>query len=113
MGEAVWSESVWNVVLRLSLISCPVRLVPAVAPIDREFETLLAASGAIIDVTHFVRGDTVERARIATSYDLYPNGPVPAETLDALRTAMRRAGRDAVAFVAHGEGERMLLIEPY
>ena len=28
-------------VLRLSLISCPVRLVPAIAPIDREFEALL------------------------------------------------------------------------
>ena len=113
MSEAAWSETVWNVVLRLSLVSCPVRLVPAVAPIDREFETLLSGSGGILDVTHFVRSDSVERARIATSYDLYPNGPVAAETLDALRGAMRRAGRDAVAFVSHGEGERMLLIEPY
>lgn len=113
MSEAAWSETVWNVVLRLSLVSCPVRLVPAVAPIDREFETLLSGSGGIIDLTHFVRSDRVERARVATSYDLYPNGPVAAETLDALRQAMRRAGRDAVAFVSHGEGERMLLIEPY
>src|SRR4051794_12064623 len=113
MSEAAWSETVWNVVLRLSLVSCPVRLVPAVAPIDREFERLLSGSGGILDVTHFVRSDAVERVRVATSYDLYPNGPVAAETLDALRAAMRRAGRDAVAFVAHGEGERMLLIEPY
>ena len=113
MSEAVWAESVWNVVLRLSLISCPVRLVPATAPIDREFERLLAGSGGIIDLTHFVRSDPVEGARVGTRYDLYPNGPVAAETLDALRQAMRRAGRDAVAFTAHGEGERMLLIEPY
>jgi non-homologous end joining protein Ku len=113
MSEAAWSETVWNVVLRLSLVSCPVRLVPAAAPIDREFETLLSGSGGIIDVTHFVRSDAVERARVAASYDLYPNGPVAAETLDALRQAMRRAGRDAVAFTAHGESERMLLIEPY
>ena len=113
MSEAVWAESVWNVVLRLSLISCPVRLVPATAPIDREFEMLLAESGGIIDLTHFVRSDPVEGARVGTRYDIYPNGPVAAETLDALRQAMRRAGRDAVAFTAHGEGERMLLIEPY
>ncbi len=113
MSEAVWAESVWNVVLRLSLISCPVRLVPATAPIDREFEMLLAGSGGIIDLTHFVRSDPVEGARVGTRYDIYPNGPVAAETLDALRQAMRRAGRDAVAFTAHGEGERMLLIEPY
>lgn len=113
MSEAAWSETVWNIVLRLSLVSCPVRLVPAVAPIDREFETLLSEGGGVLDVTHFVRSDSVERARVATSYDLYPNGPVAAETLDALREAMRRAGRDAVSFVSHGEGERMLLIEPY
>ena len=113
MSEAVWAETVWNVVLRLSLIACPVRLVPATAPIDREFERLLGESGGIIDLTNFVRSDTVEGARVGTRYDLYPNGPVAAETLDALRQAMRRLGRDAVAFTSHGEGERMLLIEPY
>ena len=113
MSEAVWAEAVWNVFLRLSLISCPVRLVPAIAPIDREFEALLSESGGIIDLTHFVRRDPVEGARVGTRYDIYPNGPVAAETLDALLQAMRRAGRDAVAFTAHGERERMLLIEPY
>src|SRR3954449_5157461 len=30
-----------------------------------------------------------------------------------MRQSMRRAGRDAVAFTAQGERERMLLIEPY
>jgi non-homologous end joining protein Ku len=113
MSEAAWSETVWNVFLRMSLISCPVRLVPATAPIDREFESLLSESGGIIDLTHFVHRASVEPARIATSYDLYPNGPVAAETLDALRQAMRRADRDAVAFASRGERERMLLIEPY
>jgi non-homologous end joining protein Ku len=113
MSEAVWAESVWNVFLRLSLISCPVRLVPATAPIDREFETLISGSGGIIDLTRFVRSEPVEGARVGTRYDIYPNGPVAAETLEALRTAMRQAGRDAAAFVGNGEGERMLVIEPY
>jgi non-homologous end joining protein Ku len=113
MSEAVWAESVWNVFLRLSLIACPVRLVPATAPIDREFETLLSESGGIIDLTRFVRSDPVEGARVGTRYDIYPNGPVAAETLDALRQAMRRAGRDAVAFIGNGEPERMLVLEPY
>jgi non-homologous end joining protein Ku len=113
MSEAVWAETVWNVVLRLALIACPVRLVPATAPIDREFERLLSTGGGIIDLTHFVRGEPVAGARVGTRYDLYPNGPVAAETLDALRQAMRRAGRDAVAFIGAGEDERMLVIEPY
>ena len=113
MSEAVWAESVWNVFLRLSLISCPVRLVPATAPIDREFETLLAESGGIIDLTHFVRDDPVEGTRVGTRYDIYPNGSVAADALDALLRAMRRAGRNAVAFTARGERERMLVIEPY
>ena len=113
MSEAVWAEAVWNVFLRVSLISCPVRLVPAIAPIDREFEALLSQSGGIIDLTHFVRRDPVEGARVGTSYDIYPNGPVAAEALDALLRAMRRTGRDAVAFTAQGEHERMLLIEPH
>src|SRR4051812_27759983 len=113
MSEAVWAEAVWNVFLRVSLISCPVRLVPAIAPIDREFETLLSQSGGIIDLTHFVRRDPVEGARVGTSYDIYPNGPVAGEALDALLRAMRRTGRDAVAFTAQGEHERMLLIEPH
>ena len=113
MSEAVWAETVWNVFLRVSLISCPVRLVPAIAPIDRDFETLLSESGGIIDLTHFVRRDPVESARIATRYDIYPNGPVAAETLDALLRAMRRTERDAAAFTAPGERERMLLVEPY
>ncbi|HEX2151221.1 MAG TPA: Ku protein, partial [Stellaceae bacterium] len=113
MSEAVWAESVWNVFLRLSLISCPVRLVPATAPIDREFEALLSESGGIIDLTHFVPSDPADGARVETRYDIYPNGPVAAETLDALLQAMRRAGRDAVAFTSRGERERMMLIEPY
>jgi non-homologous end joining protein Ku len=113
MSEAVWSEAVWNVVLRLSLISCPVRLVPARLPVDREFERLLSESGGIIDVTHFVPRDPVEDERCDTRYDLYPNGPAAADALDALRAAMQRSGRDAVAFALHGERERMLLIEPY
>ncbi len=113
MSEAAWAEFVWNVFLRLSLISCPVRLVPATAPIDREFETLLSESGGIIDLTHFVRDDPVEGARVGTRYDIYPNGPVAADALDALLRAMRRTGRNAVAFVARAEREHMLVIEPY
>jgi non-homologous end joining protein Ku len=113
MSEAAWAESVWNVFLRLSLISCPVRLVPATAPIDREFEALLSESGGIIDLTHFVRDDPVEDTRVGTRYDIYPNGPVAADALDALLRAMRRTGRNAAAFTARAERERMLVIEPY
>ncbi|MGE0260508.1 MAG: hypothetical protein AB7T18_17320, partial [Alphaproteobacteria bacterium] len=113
MSEAAWAESVWNVFLRLSLICCPVRLVPVTAPIDREFEALLSESGGIIELTHFVRDDPVEDARIGSRYDIYPNGPVAADTLDALLRAMRRAGRNAAAFTARAEHERMLVIEPY
>ena len=114
MSEAVWAESVWNVVLRLSLISCPVRLVPAIAPIDREFERLLSESGGIIDLTHFVRRDPVEGARVATSYDHLPERS--GRGRDARRAACRRCGAPAATrspFSRTAKRERMLLIEPY
>lgn len=153
------AEAVWNGFLRLSLVSCPVRLAPATSdahvirldqlnsrtgnPVtqqfvdsrtgdvvaadavvrgypggsgyvtisDSEYETLSADTSNLIEVAHFSPSDQVDRARLETSYYIYPDGPLAADTLAALRLAMRCSGSDAIAYVRLGERERMVLIQ--
>lgn len=156
------AEAVWRGFLRLSLVSCPVRLAPATRdahvirldqlnsrtgnPVtqqfvdsgtgevvaansvvrayrtaasgyvtigDAEFETLAGEARNIIEVAHFSRRDQIDRARLETSYYIYPDGQLAADTLDALRLAMQRTERDALAYLRLGERERMVLIQPY
>ena len=153
------AEAVWNGFLRLSLVSCPVRLTPATSdahvvqldqlnsrtgnPVsqqfvdsrtgdvvagdavvkgyktqnagyvtitDNEIEALTGAPPNIIEVAHFSTRDQIDRARLESSYFVYPDGGLAADTLDALRLAMQRSGRDAVAYVRLGDRERMVLI---
>jgi DNA end-binding protein Ku len=158
------AEAVWNGFLRLSLVSCPVRLAPAsseahvirldqlnsrtgnpvtqqfvdsrtgdvvaanavvrgyrgegagdaaghVTISDEEYEALSAETRNIIEVAHFSPSGRVDRARLETSYYIYPDGGLAPDTLDALRLAMRRGGHDAIAYVRLGERERMVLIQ--
>ncbi len=154
------AEAVWSGFLRLSLVSCPVRLAPATSdahairldqlnsrtgnPVtpqyvdsrtgdvvaadavvkgyksaaadyvtisDSELETLADAAANIIEVAHFSPRDQVDRVRLETSYYIYPEGQLAADTLEAVRLAMSRAGRDAIAYVRLGDRERMVLIQ--
>ncbi len=156
------AEGVWSGFLRLSLVSCPVRLAPATSdahvmrldplnsrtgnPVtqqfvdsrtgdvvaanavvrgyraessgyvmvtDSELETLAGAPPNIIEVAHFSPRDQIDRVRLETSFYIYPDGQLAADTLDALRLAMGRGRRDAIAYVRLGERERMVLIQPH
>lgn len=118
------AETVWSGFLRLSLVSCPVRLAPATrepaalrlepfdadaAPDGRAAETP-AGPDDIIDVAHFCPAGQIDRARFAGSYYLYPDGPLAADTLASLRLAMQRTATDAVAHLRLGEHARPALI---
>src|SRR5260370_15973581 len=153
-------EAVWNGFLRLSLVSCPVRLTPAtsdadsirldqlnlrtgnpvalqfvdsrtgdvvsadavlkgyqavgsgyVTVADSELEALASEPPNVIEVAHFAPQGQVDRARLEASYYIYPDGQLAPETLEAVRLAMQRSGRDALAYVRLGERERMVLIQ--
>lgn len=110
MAGPVRAEAVWSGVLRLSLISCPVHLVPLsldAPPVRFDRET-----SEIIEMAHFIPRDQVDRERLETTYCVCPDGRLAADTLDALRLAMQRAGRDAVGYVRCGRQEIMVLIQP-
>jgi DNA end-binding protein Ku len=78
-----------------------------------ELAALAGAAPSIIDVTHFCWRDQIDRARFETSYYIYPESGHAADTLDGLRLAMRRAGRDGIAYVHLGERECVAVIQPH
>ena len=80
---------------------------------DSEVEALAGEPPNIVELAHFSAHDQVDRARLDLSYYVYPDGRLAADTLDALRLAMQRSGRDAVAYVRLGDRERMVLIQPH
>ncbi len=153
-------ETVWTGFLRLSLVSCPVRLELATStagsisldqlnlrtgnPVatqfvdsrtgdvvaadavvkgyqpagsgyvtitDSELDGLASEPSNIIEVAHFAPRDQVDRARLDTSFYIYPDGQLAPDTLEAVRLAMQRNGSDALAYVRLGERERLVLIQ--
>jgi len=80
---------------------------------DSELDALAGAAPSIIDVAHYCWRDQIDRARFEASYYIYPESGHAADTLDGLRLAMRRSGRDGIAYVHLGERERIALIQPH
>lgn len=78
-----------------------------------ELEALAGAAPSIIDVTNFCWRDQIDRARFEASYYIYSESGHAADTLDGLRLAMRRSGRDGLAYVRLGERERLAVIQPH
>src|SRR5437763_14959171 len=78
---------------------------------DGELEALAAEPANIIEVAHFAPKDQIDRARLEASYYIYPDGQLAPDTLEALRLAMQRTGRDALAYIHLGGREQMVLIQ--
>ena len=156
------AEAVWNGFLRLSLVSCPIRLSPGtsdnyrikldvlsartgnpvteqfvdaktgdVVPKDAlvkgyEFEKgryvtftedelakLGGGAGNVIDLEQFVLRDQIDRIHIKDTYYIHPEGQLAADTVHALRLAMRRGGKAALGHVKIADQERPVMIEPH
>src|ERR1700722_7117989 len=155
-------EAVWNGFLRMSLVSCPIRLTSATSdskrikldvlsartgnPVTEQFvdaksgdvvppdalvkgyefeksryvmvsedelKTLGSKAGNIIDLDHFVPRDQIDQIYIEAAYYIHPEGELAADTVHALRLAMRRSKRVALGHVRIGDQERPALIEPH
>ncbi len=78
---------------------------------DSELAALASEPPNIVEVTHFIPRNQVDRARLESSYYIYPDGQLAADTLEALRLAMQRNERDAIAHVHLGERECMVMIQ--
>jgi len=151
----------WNGFLRLSLVSCPVSLVPAtteakrirfnqlnsetgnrvaqqlvdsktgetvdrdqivkgyeydrgryVTITDDELKDLQIESSKIIDLDRFVDGDEVDPVYLDTSYYVYPDGELAAETFRVIGEAMARKNKVGLGRVTISSRERPVLVEP-
>lgn len=78
---------------------------------DSEIAALSGDLPNVIELAHFAPRDQVDRARFEDSYYIYPDGQLAPDTLEALRLAMQRSGRDALAYVHLGGRERLALIQ--
>jgi DNA end-binding protein Ku len=79
---------------------------------DSELQALGKEPSKIIDVDHFVARDEVDRLYLGDIYYLYPDGDLASDTVHAVRLAMQRSGRVAIARVQLADRERQVLIEP-
>jgi DNA end-binding protein Ku len=151
----------WNGFLRLSLVSCPVSLVPAtteakrirfnqlnsetgnrvaqqlvdsktgetvdrdqivkgyeydrgryVTITDDELKDLQIESSKIIDLNRFVDRDEVDPVYLDTSYYVYPDGELAAETFRVIGEAMARKNKVGLGRVTISSRERPVLVEP-
>jgi DNA end-binding protein Ku len=151
----------WNGFLRLSLVSCPVSLVPAtteakrirfnqlnsetgnrvqqqlidaktgevvereqvvkgyeydrgryVTVTDDELKALQIESSKIIDLDRFVDRDEVDPVYLDTSYYVYPDGELAAETFRVIGEAMARKNKVGLGKVTISSRERQVLVEP-
>lgn len=78
---------------------------------DDEIAELSSQPGNIIEVAHFASKDQIDRARHEASYYIYPDGALAPDTLEAVRLAMQRSGRDALAYVELDGREKLALIQ--
>jgi DNA end-binding protein Ku len=151
----------WNGFLRLSLVSCPVSLVPAtteakrvrfnqlnaktgnrvqqqlidsktgeivdrdqivkgyefdrgryVTVTDDELKALQIESSKIIDLDRFVDRDDVDPVYLDTSYYVYPDGDLAAETFRVIGEAMGHKNKVGLGRVTISNRERQVLVEP-
>jgi len=151
----------WNGFLRLSLVSCPVSLVPAtteakrirfnqlnsetgnrvaqqlvdsktgetvdrdqivkgyeydrgryVTITDDELKDLQIESSKIIDLNRLVDRDEVDPVYLDTSYYVYPDGELAAETFRVIGEAMARKNKVGLGRVTISSRERPVLVEP-
>src|SRR5215471_7674735 len=110
----------WSGFLRLSLVSCPVALVPATTEAKRiRFNQLNSETGnrvqqQLIDsqTGEFVDRDEVDPVYLDTPYYVYPDGELAAETFRVIGEAMGHKNKAGLGRVTMSGRERLVLVEP-
>lgn len=88
--------------LRLSLVTCPVRLHPAVEG-EHDFDSL-----GTIEIEHFVAKNEIDSIYFSNSYFLVPDGAVGHDAFAVIRATIAATKTVAIARV----GEHTIAIEP-
>jgi non-homologous end joining protein Ku/predicted HicB family RNase H-like nuclease len=92
--------------LRLALVTCPVKLYPAIdGPCD-------LTGDIMIEVEGFVPKSGVDSVYLSNPYYLVPNGLAGDDAYAVIREVIAATGTVAIASVRAGEVERMMTLEP-
>src|SRR5580658_9222864 len=124
----------WKGYLKLSLVSCPVKLFSATSANagkisfnmlhkdtlnrvqqkyhDQELEEVEIESSKTIDIDGFVDAGDIDPIYLDSTYYLAPDGPIAEETFAVILEAMRHAKKVAVARIVLAGRERLVEIEP-
>jgi non-homologous end joining protein Ku/predicted HicB family RNase H-like nuclease len=96
-------------ILRLSLVTCPVTLVPAMVG-----EYGLGGTGGdiLIDIEQFVSKHEVDQAYLSDLYYMVPNGPVGHDAFAVIREVMKATNKVALAWVRSGQIDHAIVLEP-
>jgi DNA end-binding protein Ku len=79
---------------------------------DEELKDLQIESSKIIELDRFVDRDTVDPLYVDTSYFVYPDGEIAAETFAVIGEAMARANKVGLGRIVLSNRERLVLVEP-
>jgi non-homologous end joining protein Ku/predicted HicB family RNase H-like nuclease len=104
LSEGARKASVFEGFLRLSLVTCPVRLHPAA----EEEHDLDLDEHTIIEIDHFVPKGEVDPLYVSNPYYLVPDGVVGHDAYAIIREAMAETKMVALASI----GEHTMALEP-
>lgn len=93
--------------LRLSLVTCPVKLLPAS---DGEYE-LERGDGVVIEIEQFMSKHEIDPSYLSNSYYIVPDGFVGHDAYAVIREAMKATGKVALAWVRSSEFEYAMAVE--
>src|SRR5437868_2721042 len=79
---------------------------------DDELKALQIESSKIIDLERFVDRDEVDPIYVDTSYYVYPDGELAAETFRVIGEAMAHKNKVGLGHVTISSRERLVLVEP-
>lgn len=94
--------------LRLSLVTCPVMLVPA----TNDPSDLGSTADINIEIKQFVPKNEIDPIYLSEPYYLIPEGRVGHDAYAVVRETMKATGKVALASVYNGETEYAMAIEP-
>jgi len=105
----------WKGFLRLSLVSCPVYLSLATEEnelTEKDRNAFQAMKSNVIDLAQFVDRGEIDPLYLNTSYYVYPDGELAAESFRVIAEKMAAKGLVGIGRVTLFNTERLVMFEP-
>ena len=80
---------------------------------EAELAKITGEPSDILELEQFVPAAQIDRTLAIPAYYIHPNGSIAAETLHALRLAMKRSGRAGTGRIHIDGRERSIVVEPH